>query len=303
MSVFATLLRLCRNAEQLTQREFTEYLSLSVPAFEKLNTVTLSRWENGISSANQKRKKALLHYIFEHGCLNHPECLAYIKERIVSVREPLQKILDRNYLDIISAFPPFKVKASEYHFEKIAHYSDQQLNYLLEIERSSHPDDYYMLDIARLREWCNHESTFALGCELYSEHLGHIILLKVSMETAEQIIYNRRSVFTLTPEDLLSTQEQGVYLMHTFFAVNAEIMAYLSLKTFTFLLDRWQYISHIALFLTRRHGVQLMKLYGNRILSKGRDPHSGYRWYGACTPLQEILFSDLVTKLFFDETH
>ncbi len=302
MPVFATLLRLCRDVEHLTQKEFSEYLSLSVPAFEKLNTVTLSRWENGISNTNRKRKKALLHYIFEHGCLNHPECLTYIKERIMSAREPLQKILDRNYLDIISAFPPFKVKPSAYRFDTIANYSDRQLNYLLELERSNHPDGYYTLDISTLKGWCGHESTFALGCELYDEHLGHIILLKVSEKSAEQIIRNQRSVFTLTPDDLISTQARGIYLIHTFFAVNAEIMAYLSLRAFSFLLDRWQYVSHIALFLTRRHGVQLMRLYGNRILAKGRDPHSGYRWYGACTPLQEILFSDLVTQLFFDET-
>jgi len=302
MPAFATLLRLCRDAEHLTQKEFAEYLSLSVPAFEKINTVTLSRWENGISCATLKRKKAFLHYIFDHRCLNHSECLTYIKKRMTSVREPLQNILDRNYLDIISAFPPFKIEESEFRFDTIANYSDQQLSYLLEIEYSNHPDNYYTLDVPMLREWCMHESTFALGCELYNEHLGHIILLKVSQKTAEQIIHNQKSVFTLTAEDFISPQERGVYLMHTFFAVNAEIMAYLSLRTFTFLLDRWKYVSHIALFLTRQHGVQLMKLYGNRIHTKGRDPHGGYRWYGACTPLQEVLFSDLVTKLFFDDT-
>ena len=217
MKTLGELLRLCRKEGHLTQQKLVDDLSVASPLFKDLNSVTLSRWETGTTTPGLQKKKSLLRYLFTHFYFDTPKCIEYLEQSFQNLSKPLGKQLDHKYQEIIGNMAPFKVKADQYHFGFLKAFSDIRLTYIINIERANHPDHYYTLDLPTLRSWIAHESSFCLGCTLNEEHLGHIILLKLKPHIAREVIHNRRSVFTLGTDDLSPADQQGTYLIHTFF--------------------------------------------------------------------------------------
>jgi len=299
MQLFGELLKICREEHGLTQKAFVERLSLFSPLFFGLNTVTLSRWETGTTFPGLKKRQALLRYICSHRYLEHKQCMKYIYQAYEKLQTPFNEILDHKFPNIIGHFAPFKIDPDRYNFTHVSDYSYEKLCYLIDLERSNHPDNYYDLDIDMLQRWCEYESTLCLGCEIDGEHVGHFLLLKISSETAESIITNRKSVFSLKREDFIPSKEVGIYLVHTFFAVNSEVMAMLCVKALLFLLEERDVIENIVSFLTRNEGVELMRMFGHRIVEEGYDASGNFQWHGTKSTIEEILFSDIVVQNLF----
>lgn len=297
MKTYSELLRFCRKKGNFTQKELVEQLSHFSDNFIDLNPGTLSRWETGVTFPSLKKRKALLHYIYQQGFLEDLECMDYIKMSFQNLTHPISLKLDHNYDGLIGNFPPFKVDSKLYNFTNISQCPDNKLIYITDIERARHSSNYYSLNFSKLKEWCNFESSFCLGCELDGEHLGHILMFKVSSEIAIEVIHNQKSIFSITQDDLLSMDEKGTYIIHSFFGVNSEIMAMLSIQTYLFMLENRNSIENISTFITNRDYLKLMRLYGNRVIKKDFDIDGNYHWYGTLTPVEEILFSDMITQM------
>jgi len=299
MTAYSQLLRLCRERGNLTQKEFVLQLSLFSKHFKDLNPVTLSRWETGVTSPSLEKKKTLLQYILKHGDLDDDVCYNHIVDMLKSLVIPLREKLNRQCEEIVGTLPVFKVDYDQYNFISLEYYSDLKLSYIVDIELANHPDHYYKLELSRLREWSAHKSSLCLGCELDGEHVGHIMLLKVSLDLAQKVIQNEQSVFSITSDDLLSLEEDGTYLVHTIFGINTEIVAMLSVKAMLFLLEQRKKITNIAALIMRKDDKTLSMFYGSRVVAQGFDKTYGYKWYGTLTPFSEILFSNTVVKMIF----
>jgi len=299
MTAYSKLLRLCRQRGNLTQKAFVLELSLFSEHFIDLNPVTLSRWETGVTTPSIQKKKALLHYIYEHGNLDDEVCNAHIKDILMTMIVPLSEILEYQCDEVIGTLPSFKVDMNQYTFSSLEKCSDEKLSYVLDIELANHADHYYALELARLRGWAMHESSFFLGCELDGAHIGHIMMLKISSQLAKQVIQNKQSVFSIVTEDLLLLEKKGTYLVHTFFGMNSQIMAMLTVKAMLFIFEQRKSIENIAMHTTRKDGMKLTRLYENSIVSEGFDSKYNYKWYGMLTPVEEVLFSDTTAKMIF----
>lgn len=297
MHSYSELLQICRQKANLTQKELVEQLSQFSNDFIDLNTVTLSRWERGVASPSFQRKKTLFHYLYQQGFLDDKECMHYFEESFQDLKQPLALQLDHKYDGLIGNLPSFKVSAEKYLCIPMKRYTDEKLRYTLDIEKANHSRDDYILKHSRLKEWCNFESSFCLGCELDGEHIGHTVMLKVSTETATAVIHHQKSIFSLTKDDLLSSDEKGTYIIHSLYGINAEIMAMLTIRTLLFILENRNKIENIATFITRKDNLKLMHLFGHRVIKKGSDSDGNYIWYTTLTPPEEILFSDMVIKM------
>ncbi len=302
MNNYGELLRLCREIEHLTQREFISQLSQYSESFKNLNTVTLSRWENEVTSPGPKKKTALLKYIFSQGYLKNPVCLKLIREAFEDLTQPIALSLNHHYASIIGNLPKFKVNENRYHFKEMNEYSNKKLSYVIDIETAGCPNQYYTLSPSILRDWSRRDSSFCIACTLDGEHLGHIVMLKLNSRTVRELVHNSRQDFSLTAEELLSSDEKGTYYVHTFYSINSDVAAMLSVKTYLFLLEQRESVANIATFINRKDAMRFIKMYGLHLVDKGIDTDHGCRWYGTLTSLEDILFSRMVVKSIFSKT-
>ena len=286
-----------RKENNLTQKDLAEELSYYSPEFKALNMVTLSRWENTYSNPSLHKKKILLHFFAEKGCLNSGPCHDILRTQYVNLTDTLSNIFTKNYQYIIGNLPEQPI--TEYTMHTLKDFTDanEYMEHIIDIERASNAENYYTITSDILKEWSNHPSTFAVVCVRKKQHLGHFIMLKLKNHVAEEIVHHRRSKFDIKEEDLCTPEEKGTYCIHAFYGKNPKIAALLNVKAYVHFFDHLSSIDNVMIFSSRADGVLLTKDYGIKMVAKGRDEAYDFNWYGMLSPVEDILFSDTVVKL------
>ncbi len=65
----------------MTQKDLVLALSQYQNDFKALNTVTLSRWETGVTSPSLRKKKTILHFLAEKDAFEETVCYDILKTR------------------------------------------------------------------------------------------------------------------------------------------------------------------------------------------------------------------------------
>ena len=81
ISIFGDILYKFRHEQGQTQQQFISEISLYDQEFIALNTVTLSRWENGTTETSFYRKRFILTFIYSKGLLNCEPYRSLIRKR------------------------------------------------------------------------------------------------------------------------------------------------------------------------------------------------------------------------------
>jgi len=301
VNIIGELILSYRKLHKMTQKSLVEALSQYSNDFKSLNTVTLSRWETGNTSPSVDKKRSLLAYLVSVGCLEQDSCYTLVRKRYETLLEPLTNMFSRRYQFLIGNFPDFDFDShfSLHTLDGFGHSTDEYIDHIIDIERATNAPEYYNVSGETMKSWCRSSGTLALVCERKKQHLGHYIMLKIKSDIAEAIAHNRRSELSITTKDLCNENEQGSYYIHALYGRNPKIAALLNVHAYLHLLDNFNTIDNILIFSTRKDGVELTRDYGIKTVAKGENERYGFKWHGMLSPVEEILFSDTVTRRAF----
>lgn len=299
LNPIATLLQHYRKEMKLTQKILVEMLSEYDREFRALNVVTLSRWENSMTTPSLQKKKKILHFLLSHHCLRSDECRKIIKSCYNNLYDSLQKIFTDNYQYIIGNLPEQKKEEYRFHVLNQEDSYKTYVEHVVDIEKASNAQGYYTVSHQKLEQWCRYPSSFAMICERKQQHLGHFVMLKIKNSVAEDIAHHRRSELSLQEEDFCSIREKGSYYVHALYGCNPKIAALLNVEAYLYLFEHIDTIDNVMIFSSRTDGLLLTKDYGIQEVAKGKDTVYGFEWHGMLSPVEEILFSDTVLKLVF----
>jgi len=300
MNPISPLLTAYRKHHNLTQKDLVNALSQYSEAFGALNTVTLSRWETGTTSPSLSKKKLLLHFFANSPCLiEDAACYDIIYETYERLYAPLSTVFTRKYQYLIGNLPEFP--AGKHTLEDLKSFieKEEHIEHIVDIETATNSTNYYKVNPAVLRPWCEHPSSFCIVAERKKQHLGHFVMLKLKNHVAEEIAHHKRSEFDLNSNDFCDINENGTYYVHALYGRSPKIAAELNVKAYLHLFENLKYTDNVMIFSTRTDGVLLTKDYGIRVVDSGENDEYGFKWYGMLSPVEDILFSDTVLKLVF----
>ena len=299
MSVMGELIYAYRKENNLTQNEMVEALANFSPNLNKLNTVTLSRWETGTTSPGLLKKRSILKFLLSHSTLQRSAVYEMIKERYRLLSGATESPLPGPNAALLGNLPVFEEESDCLFDLQKSEHQDAFLEHIVDIEKSTHAGGYCRLSAERLKAYLQVPSTFAVVCARKNHYLGHFIMLKIKEESAEAIVRNRKSKYDIAPEALCSIAESGSYIMLAIYASNPKYAMKLRTEAYLFLLENIATIKDFLIFSTRTDGATMHKNYGIAEVAQGEDETYGFRWFGLRSPVEDILLSDTVIKLIF----
>ena len=126
LNIISRLLSEYRKLHNLTQKELVLELSQFSTEYSALNTVTLSRWETGVTSPGLHKKRTLLNFFASKGSFKSGKCHDAVKERYENLYAPLSEVFIRNYQALIGNFPEHK------HVEEVTKLDDKNFNIVID---------------------------------------------------------------------------------------------------------------------------------------------------------------------------
>ena len=297
---FPDLLRTYRSQNNLTQNDMAFELAAYSDAFEALSPVTVSRWENGTITPSFEKKRLIFKFFSKTACLDHPVCYEKIRSKFHQLPEPLSKVFEHNYKSLVGNLPRLKIPLHMYEIERLDAQSDiHTFELICEIERASEVEGYYDTTPIRLRAWCDHPDTFALACRYKGQHLGHFIMLKLDNGVADTLVHGRHHEHSIGETELCGEKTNGSYYVNALFGNTPVVAALLNTHAYLYMLEHRKHIDDIVIFSTRKDGLRITRPYGISIVDSGRFDDYGITWHGMRSPVEDILFSDLILKLLF----
>jgi len=300
MNPISELLVAYRKYTGITQKILVETLCKHNDAFKNLNTVTLSRWETGVTAPSLSKKKLILHFFINtHSFTEEGTGKNIIQNAYKHLYEPLSTVFTHNYQFLIGNLPEHP--SGKHTFENLKNFSksDEHYDHIIDIEIATNATKYYNVSQIFLTKWCNYPSSFCIIAERKKQHLGHMIMLKIKNHVAEEIAHNIRSEFDLKENDFCDVNENGTYYIHALYGRSPKIASELNVKAYIHLFENLKYIDNIMIFSTRTDGVLLTKDYGIKVIDSGKNDEYGFKWHGMLSPVEDILFSNTVLKLAF----
>ena len=300
MSIFGNILVQFRKLQKHTQQEFITALSQFHEEFNALNTVTLSRWENGTTETSLYRKRLILKYFLSKGLFDSKQYRNLIRDRYTSLYSPLSKVFEHNYETLIHNLPQLRIGIEAYERFSLHQYNDiTRLQHIVDIEVASHAPMYYQNSVQQLQKLISHPASYSLVIEKNHQHLGHFIMYKIPQEVSKKLTNYELKEKDLSYNDLCKPQDSGDYYVHALYGVNPMMASMLNVETYLYLFDNINTINNIVIFSSRKDGVRLAKAYGIELVQSGEDLQYGINWSGMSSPVEDILFSDTVLKLVF----
>jgi len=300
LNIIGELLISYRKLHAITQQSLAEALSHHSNHFKALNSVTLSRWETGVTTPSLAKKKGILGFLSSSGCFRDETCHGKIRKRYETLSEPLSSLFGKRYQYLIGNFPDFDLSEDfSIHPLNIRDRMDEYIDHLIDIETITNAPGYYAVPHETMKTWCSYPSSLAIVCERKQQYLGHFVMFKIRNSTAEAIAYNRRSEFSISQRDLCPPDDTGSYYIHALYGRSPRIAALLNVQAYLYLLDNLDTIDKILIFSTRKDGVKLTRDYGIRTVAQGKDGHYGFEWHGMLSPVEDILFSHTVLRHAF----
>ena len=300
MSVTGALIRAYRKENDLTQNAFVAALSVYNPSLKKLNTVTLSRWETGMTSPSVEKKRLLLKFLSKDEDLAKSTGLyPMLRERYKKLSDATTSVLPGPNASLVGNLPAFDEKLDALCSLRDCEDQERLLDHIVDIERSTQPPGYYQLSQTLMAEYLQVPSTFAMVCVRNKHYLGHFVMLKIKPETAVAIAHNERSKYDLRAEELCSNEEKGSYVIQAVYATNPQYAMRLKTEAYLFLLEHMAHTQDLLIFSTRTDGEILRKNFGIAQVASGKNEQHGYKWFGMLSPVEDILFSETVIKLIF----
>jgi len=300
MNIVGKLLIRYRHNYDQTQKDLAEQLSHYSEDFRSVNTVTISRWETGATSPSISKKRALLRFLADQGCLRSKSgCREVFDDAYKKLYDLLGQLFSKRYQYIVGNYPDFG--RNGYEIRSLADHPEcrRHLGHLQDIERITNVPGYYTPTLSTLHQWCLHPGSLGIICERTGQNLGHFLMIKVSNRVAEEIAYHRRSEFDIAPEELRGPDEKGSYYIHALYGGNPRIAAIVNVEAYFHMLHHYDTIENIVIFSSRRDGAEVTKDYGIRTVARGVDPDFGFTWYGMLSPVGDILFSDNIVRMIF----
>jgi transcriptional regulator with XRE-family HTH domain len=288
-----------RKHYKFTQKELVNILSNHDELFCSLNTVTLSRWETGITTPNFQKKQNILKFLSSQNCFEHEKCNRIVKELYQKLYEPLSTIFTRKYQYLIGNLPTFHTEKHSLKNLKIFQHKEEYIEHIIDIEIATNATNYYAVTNDILEKWCKISSTFCMVVERKKQHLGHFIMLKLKNSVAKDIAFHKRSEFSLNKNDFCDINENGTYFVHALYGRNPQIAAELNIAAYLHLFENIKHVDNVMIFSSRVDGVLLTKDYGIEVVASGVNEEYDFEWYGMLSPVEDILFSQTVIKSVF----
>ncbi|MCF6206690.1 MAG: helix-turn-helix domain-containing protein [Sulfurovum sp.] len=300
MNPIGELLVAYRKHLNVTQKELVETLSGYDEEFLHLNAVTLSRWETGVTSPSVRKKRKLIHFFLQGGCLRCVECRQITRACYENLYDKLCKIFNKHYQYIIGNLPEQNGTKS-YTYKDIKEIQQARLfvEHIVDFEKASNVEGYYAYGYSEIYRWSMLPASFVRVAEHKGQHLGHFVMYKLRTKVAEDIVYGRRSEMSLKDEDFCPPFDRGTYMIHGMYGRNPKIAAELNIQAYLYFLDHMEYIDNIMVFSSRKDGAEITKDYGIKLVARGKDETYGFTWHGMISPVEDILFSDTIIKLVF----
>ncbi|GIU23309.1 helix-turn-helix transcriptional regulator [Shewanella schlegeliana] len=240
------------------------------PLFAELDPLTISRWERAKVSPNLRRQVALMEFFNDqpHQLLCDPD---FNLKQLPSL-DAFNKFVDQqlNYNHVMGAHP--YIPTDDIRFDRLCKKADEApkmyeliANYHTNLSRGR--ENWTAEFLAELAKVSSTQVAFYMVGGLLA---GHIIMLKISDHTLEQLLKGTLRDDQIKPANLLSQEQTGsLYLLSTYLGgrhVSDDFIAQLLLT-----LAEDPKNSRLGLKARSDIGLKLMELLGGEVVQVGNE--------------------------------
>lgn len=259
---FSGYLRTCREAIGLTQEELVfELYRFDTEQFGGLETVTLSRWERGITTPHLSRQVSILKYFQKKKGIALP-CLERFShdelERMIC-ETGMHNLLGKSKKLILN-FPSKMIGADELLVRQLRESSalDIIIDINMAIDKGFH-HKFKEIPAQQIRSWALHPSNTFFVCHYKKQFFGLHFTLRLKPEIFEKIMSREITEKELILDDFASFEEKGSNYVISFFAMNDKAATLLFIRSYAHLIANQKVIEEIGTSVIMEDAVKLLK--------------------------------------------
>jgi len=261
---FGEYIKACREHFELTQDDLVNLLFQSHETFYGLDTVTLSRWERGITYPNPERKQQFIKTLASidnsiFPCSN----VLPIKETEKEVYEKgIQKFIGKHKRFILN-FPTDLIDEKQMQFTHLEESEDTNshldliYSFLKKITK-----DKIGIDRNLFQQWAEHPSTFCLIASYQNQFFGVIFSIRLLPEVLEKVLNFEMKEEDIQVHDLAKPDEEGCEYPITMIAYTEQAATVLILRYYTHLMKHKKNILALGCLPKFSEGEKLISSFG-----------------------------------------
>lgn len=210
-----------RKRLKLTQADFSDELSqYDNTLFDKLDSVTVSRWERSITRPSSERILGIIAYFrqYDDKLLPFYEDLGHDQLEETFDKEILKKIFSANKRQIID-FPLHALDLSKLQIIDLSgsERSSELLNLPFKIHKSM-TENYFRLLFDQIVSWAEYPGSFAHVAEVEGHPVGALVGMRLKPEVFDALIRFERPINSLLIEDFAEIGEDASFYFFGFYA-------------------------------------------------------------------------------------
>jgi transcriptional regulator with XRE-family HTH domain len=294
---FSDYLKRCRLRFGLSQSQLAEHLYAFHPVFEGVDTVTVSRWERGAHTPSVTR----IRYIVE--ALQHFDdslfpCLDTIDFHTVEnelMRTDIRRVIGKHKPFILD-FPQHLYEREGLGWGDIASFDDPNsaLRIAYTFLRHVTPPDE-LTDYERYATLALHSGARFYVATYHRQLFGTLFSLQLKTEPFEALMRFELEERNITPDMLVSDDEEGyAFIMH-FFAYHNHAAALIALRYYRYLYATSHNLFGAGALPKRKEGEVLAQTLG--LEAYKQDTRRNRRSYRAT--MTDILLNPYILRIFF----
>lgn len=221
---FGEYLNRCRRQMGLTQEQLTVRLYEHHEIFEGLDTVTMSRWERGVTRPSAQRMRAVLECFLDEGVdliaafpnAEKQRIRAFLSRNgtVNSAKLPRQLVVDFPD-EIYDADALTLLQPDE---SRVLH---KYLRLLFSVD-SKISRNYSGLKLDHYEGWLEHAGSFFVGTQYHDQFFGALFAIRLHPDSFERVLSQAVGEAAISESMLARSDEEGCEYPVSFFAYNRQ---------------------------------------------------------------------------------
>jgi len=261
---FNHYLKACRQRFALTQEELVAKLFTYDDVFSKLDVVTLSRWERGITHPNEQRQKLIIQSFQSNDkaifpCFNIID-ISQIEEKITTIG--IQSIIGKHKRFIIN-FPTEMVEENAIRVvnikEMLTSKSHMAMAYSIYTKMTKNNLE---ITLESFTQWALHPSSLFLFILYKDQFFGMLFSIHIKPDIFKKLMHFELLEKDLRETDLSLLDEKGCNYPLGFFAYTEQSASLLILRYYAHLITHQNNIEEVGCFPQTTEGEKFVATLG-----------------------------------------
>ena len=295
---FGNYIKACRKRFHLTQDELVEHLYHYDDIFSKLDGVTLSRWERGITCPNLHKQKIFIESLRQISDDLFP-CFDLLSTQQITLNTAtlgISKIIGKHPRYMLD-FPKDLIESHKINIKHMKETDIYQKSLKLTYElHKKITNDYAQLTLHHFQDWASHPRSLFLLAQ-YEEHFfGMLFSLSLKKTIFTKLLEGSMQENEITQEHFAEENEKSDEYLLGFFSYSEEATSHLMLAYYHYLMKEQKNIEKIGVLVKIAEGHALSKTLGLKPLNITTSLPSPY-----ASSIGDVILNPNALTIFFEK--